>query len=65
MFHELMMYRPDTILQELATFITLEDGDIIMTGTPAGVGAIRTGERFEGRVLCDGGTLVTATWVAQ
>ena len=62
---ELMMYRPATILQELKTFITLEDGDIIMTGTPAGVGTIRTGERFEGRVLHDGGTLVTATWVAQ
>ena len=62
---ELMMYRPATILQELGTFITLEDGDIIMTGTPAGVGAIRTGERFEGRVLHDGRTLVTATWVAQ
>ena len=62
---ELMMYRPATILQELGTFITLEDGDIIMTGTPGGVGAIRTGERFEGRVLHDGRTLVTATWVAQ
>lgn len=62
---ELMMYRPATILRELATFLTLEDGDIIMTGTPAGVGAIRTGERFEGRVLHERGTLVTATWVAQ
>ena len=62
---ELMMYRPATILQELGTFITLEDSDIIMTGTPGGVGAIRTGERFEGRVLHDGRTLVTATWVAQ
>ena len=62
---ELMMYRPATILQELGTFITLEDGDIIMTGTPGGVGAIRTGDRFEGRVLHDGRTLVTATWVAQ
>lgn len=62
---ELMMYRPATILRELATFITLEDNDIIMTGTPAGVGAIRLGERFEGRVLSDGETLVTAAWVAQ
>ena len=53
------------ILRELGTFITLEDGDVIMTGTPAGVGAIRTGERFEGSVLCDGETLVTAAWVAQ
>jgi 2-keto-4-pentenoate hydratase/2-oxohepta-3-ene-1,7-dioic acid hydratase in catechol pathway len=62
---ELMMYKPAAILRELGTFITLEDGDVIMTGTPAGVGAIRTGERFEGSVLCDGETLVTAAWVAQ
>jgi 2-keto-4-pentenoate hydratase/2-oxohepta-3-ene-1,7-dioic acid hydratase in catechol pathway len=62
---ELMMYKPATILEELGTFVTLEDGDIIMTGTPAGVGAIRTGERFEGRVMCGGETLVTAAWVAQ
>jgi 2-keto-4-pentenoate hydratase/2-oxohepta-3-ene-1,7-dioic acid hydratase in catechol pathway len=62
---ELMMYKPAAIIRELGTFLTLEDGDIIMTGTPAGVGAVRTGERFEGRVLGEGETLVTAAWVAQ
>ena len=61
----LMMYKPDTILRELQLFTTLEDGDIIMTGTPEGVGRIRTGERFEGRVLRKAKTLVSATWVAQ
>jgi len=44
---------------------TLEDGDIIMTGTPEGVGELRTGERFEGRVLAGSKELVTATWIAQ
>ena len=61
----LMMYRPQTILEQLSGFITLEDGDIIMTGTPAGVGKIHTGERFTGRVLQGGETLAEATWVAQ
>lgn len=61
----LMMYKPQTILEELAKYTTLEDGDIIMTGTPAGVGGIRTGEHFQGRVLSAGRTLVTASWVAQ
>ena len=62
---ELMMYKPDTILKELTRFTSLEDGDVIMTGTPAGVGAIHTGERFEARVLESGRNLVSATWVAQ
>lgn len=62
---ELMMYKPDDILRELGEFMTLDDGDILMTGTPEGVGAIRTGERFEGRVLADNKELVAATWVAQ
>jgi 2-keto-4-pentenoate hydratase/2-oxohepta-3-ene-1,7-dioic acid hydratase in catechol pathway len=61
----LMMYKPDTILRELREFTTLEDGDIIMTGTPEGVGEIRTGERFEGLVLAGSKQLVAASWVAQ
>ncbi len=62
---ELMMYPPEAILDELAAFITLEDGDIIMTGTPAGVGGIHTGECFEAQVLAAGRSLLSATWVAQ
>lgn len=60
----LMINPPDRILSELATFTTLEDGDIIMTGTPAGVGEIKAGEEFHGRVLVDNSPLITATWIA-
>lgn len=62
---DLMMYEPATILLELQEFTTLEDGDIIMTGTPAGVGEIRTGQCFEGRVLEKNREIVMASWVAQ
>ena len=62
---DLMIHKPDDIIRELATFITLEDGDIIMTGTPAGVGQIRPGQLFEGQVLLDDKPLVSATWVAR
>lgn len=61
---DLMINPPDRILSELATFTTLEDGDIIMTGTPAGVGEIKAGEEFHGRVLVDNSPLITATWIA-
>ncbi len=62
---ELMLHQPDAILRELANFTTLEDGDIIMTGTPAGVGEIGSGQRFEGTVLLAGKPLVSAAWVAR
>ncbi len=60
----LMIYTPAQIIRELETFTTLEDGDIIMTGTPAGVGEIKAGQDFEGKVLLAGKTLVSATWIA-
>jgi hypothetical protein len=36
-----------------------------MTGTPEGVGVVRTGERFQAAVMCGDRVLVAATWVAQ
>lgn len=60
----LMMYQPQAILDNLAGFMTLEDGDIIMTGTPAGVGEILAGQHFQGRVLGAGEVLVEASWSA-
>ncbi|MFK8048505.1 MAG: fumarylacetoacetate hydrolase family protein [Halioglobus sp.] len=62
---ELMMYKPAIILQEVKKFMTLEDGDIIMTGTPAGVGKVLPGENFEGKVLAGAEALSTQLWVAQ
>ncbi len=61
----LMLYPPDAILNELNRFLVLEDFDIVMTGTPAGVGAIQAGERFCGRVLHGEQELVSAEWLAQ
>ena len=60
----LMMYKPDTIVQELSKFTTLEDGDIIMTGTPKGVGVVEAGECFEGQVLLGNEVLLSASWTA-
>jgi 2-keto-4-pentenoate hydratase/2-oxohepta-3-ene-1,7-dioic acid hydratase in catechol pathway len=61
----LMMYKPEIILEQLQNFISLEDGDIIMTGTPKGVGQIIAGNEFIGKVTCRNKTLVTARWLAN
>ncbi|MDB2364891.1 fumarylacetoacetate hydrolase family protein [Luminiphilus sp.] len=61
----LMLYPPPVILEELRQFLTLEDGDIIMTGTPAGVGPVQSGECFDGRVLAGEQVLAQAVWQAH
>jgi 2-keto-4-pentenoate hydratase/2-oxohepta-3-ene-1,7-dioic acid hydratase in catechol pathway len=35
------------IVEEITTYMTLEPGDIIITGTPAGVGPLSDGDRVE------------------
>lgn len=62
---ERMLYPPATILEELAAYTTLVDGDLLMTGTPAGVGEVRAGECFEGQVWAREQMLVSQTWIAQ
>lgn len=59
---ENMMYKPRDILDELRTFTSLQDGDVVMTGTPAGVGPIPTGAEFEGSVWRNDECLVSQTW---
>ena len=61
----LMIHPPATILAELAAWCSPQDGDLIMTGTPAGVGEVMAGQRFEAQVRCGGQRLTGACWVAQ
>jgi 2-keto-4-pentenoate hydratase/2-oxohepta-3-ene-1,7-dioic acid hydratase in catechol pathway len=61
---ELMMYKPVAILAELKTYTDLNDGDIIMTGTPKGVGFIVKGTCFKGRVFSGEKEIVSACWTA-
>jgi len=60
----MMLHSPQAILDEIRSFITLEDGDIVMTGTPAGVGEVVSGDVFEGQVLNQDKVLVTKQWQA-
>ena len=61
----LMIYKPAFILEELSRVFTLEDGDIIMTGTPAGVGPVEPGASFEGTVYAGEAPLCGARWTAE
>jgi 2-keto-4-pentenoate hydratase/2-oxohepta-3-ene-1,7-dioic acid hydratase in catechol pathway len=42
---ELMIWPVEVMISSISSVMTLEEGDIIMTGTPAGVGPLRSGDR--------------------
>ena len=63
--YDLMMYKPDTMLSEIQSFMTLEDNDIIMSGTPKGVGTYSVGDRFVGQVFSGETLLVEKEWVVE
>lgn len=44
----LMIFPIDTIVSQVSKYFTLKIGDLIFTGTPAGVGAVKIGDRLEG-----------------
>ncbi|MBN2102481.1 fumarylacetoacetate hydrolase family protein [bacterium] len=44
---KLMMFKIPEIITEISKFMTLNPGDIIATGTPAGVGSIQHGDKIE------------------
>jgi 2-keto-4-pentenoate hydratase/2-oxohepta-3-ene-1,7-dioic acid hydratase in catechol pathway len=60
----MMLYPPAVILSELSHFMTLRDQDVIMTGTPAGVGPVEAGSEFTACVYNGDQRLVSQTWVA-
>jgi len=60
-----MIHSPRSILQGLEAFQDLEDGDVVMTGTPAGVGPLQKGRRYLGRILGGGQELVKAEWLCN
>ena len=60
----MMLYPPQIILNELNHFMTLCDQDIIMTGTPAGVGPVEAGSEYKATVYSGDQVLVSHTWVA-
>ena len=47
--------QPAQILAEVNEFMGLEEGDIIMTGTPAGVGMVSAGREFKVALYSDSG----------
>lgn len=61
---DLMLYKPDEILNEIQSFMTLNQGDIVMTGTPKGVDVINRGEIFNAKLYYNDELILTQKWQA-
>lgn len=63
--YDLMIYKPAQMIEEINSFMTLEDGDVIMSGTPKGVGTYKLNDKFEGKIYIDDTLLVTTSWIVE
>lgn len=61
---EKMIYQPEVVLKELQSFTHLNDGDIIMTGTPKGVGQVNKGAIYTARIFANENVLLEHSWQA-
>ena len=60
-----MIYKPDVMFQEITSFARLEDYDIVMSGTPKGVGIVEKGSRYKGEILYEENILLQKEWTAK
>lgn len=60
--YELMIYKPDLMIEEIESFMNIEDGDVIMSGTPKGVGTYKIGDIFKAIIYNKEKVIVEHTW---
>ena len=62
---DLMLFKPRSILAEVKNFLTLENDDVIMSGTPSGVGKVNRGDEFIGKVFEQDELIVEQHWLVK
>ena len=58
----LMINKPEEIIGEANSFLSFENGDILMSGTPKGVGEFKIGDVFIGKILYDNKVIIEETF---
>jgi len=51
---ELMLFRIPRILSDISKVMDIQEGDIVLTGTPKGVGPVGTGDVMTAGLIVDG-----------
>jgi 2-keto-4-pentenoate hydratase/2-oxohepta-3-ene-1,7-dioic acid hydratase in catechol pathway len=60
--YDLMIHKPKAILEEILSYTSFEDGDIIMSGTPKGVSQYKVGQEFLGKIYTAQKLLLSQKW---
>jgi len=60
-----MLNKPPDLLNDINSVFSLENGDLVMTGTPEGVGAITRGDELIGKVFDEETLLVQGSWLVK
>ncbi|MGA8864988.1 MAG: fumarylacetoacetate hydrolase family protein [Gallionella sp.] len=63
--HNLMLNKPAQMLSQAKSFLSFEDGDLLMTGTPSGVGPVNCGDRYHGKIFGKDKLIVDVSWVVK
>ncbi|HEY5716756.1 MAG TPA: fumarylacetoacetate hydrolase family protein, partial [Psychromonas sp.] len=60
--YDLMINKPADIIAEVKSFMSFEEGDVLMTGTPKGVGQVFRNDHFIGRIYNGETLLIEKQW---
>ena len=60
--YSLMINKPDEIIKEANSFLSFEDGDVLMSGTPKGVGEFKVGDVFLGKIILNNLVIIEKTF---
>lgn len=63
--YELMINKPDAIIKAASEFLTLIDDDLLMTGTPKGVGILNVGDEFTGKIFEQENLIIEHSWIVR
>jgi len=63
--YDLMIYKPNEVVKEIASFMSFEDGDIIMSGTPKGVATYSRGDTFLAEIYVDENLVLKEEFTVQ
>lgn len=57
-----MIFKPETLLSFLKEHFPIEPSDVVLTGTPAGVGPLTSGDALVATLRANSNTLLTCLW---
>ena len=62
---DIMIHKPLSVIKEINSFSTLIDNDVVMSGTPKGVGSYVKGDKFVGKIFLADREIISQEWIAK